>query len=266
MTARVALALAWLELRERLRDRWVLVISLLFASLAAGASLYGRSAGDAGAALTGPSLVTLVSLLMPLVGLVLGQDAIVGERERNTLGLLLSLPASRLGIVAGKYAGRLAALAIAGGLGIGAALLAAGPGQAGVLARLLGPTLLLGAAFLSLGFFISALARRQATAVSVTVAVWFLLVFFFDFGLLGLLVVTDGAVGGELIARLVAWNPAGLFRVVMMSRYGGPDVLAGLGAEAVLPPAWLEAVIWGCWLVLPVGLAGALLAWQREVR
>jgi Cu-processing system permease protein len=92
---RVGRALIWHELLERTRDRWVVVISLLFALLATGVGLYGRSAETDVAKLTGPSLVTLASLLVPLVALVLSHDAIVGERERNTLGLLLSLPVGR---------------------------------------------------------------------------------------------------------------------------------------------------------------------------
>ena len=92
---RVGRALIWHELLERTRDRWVLVISVLFALLASGVGLYGRSAEADVAKLTGPSLVTLASLLVPLVALVLSHDAIVGERERNTLGLLLSLPVGR---------------------------------------------------------------------------------------------------------------------------------------------------------------------------
>ena len=41
---RVGRALIWHEFLERTRDRWVLVISLLFALLAAAVGLYGRSA------------------------------------------------------------------------------------------------------------------------------------------------------------------------------------------------------------------------------
>lgn len=266
MSIRVAAALCRLELTERLRDRWVLVISSLFALLAAGASLYGRAAGEAGAALSGPSLVTLVSLLMPLVGLVLGQDAVVGERERNTLGLLLSLPTSRLGLVVGKYAGRLLALCLAGSVGIVAAMAASAPGQSSVLLGLLGPTLLLGAAFLSMGFLVSALCRRSATAVSVVVALWFLLVFFFDLGLLAALVVTDGAIGGTTIAALVQANPAGLFRLVMMSRFAGPDLLDALGVVGGMPGPVAEAAMWAGWIVLPVVAGGLLLGRQKETR
>ncbi|MFW6058460.1 MAG: ABC transporter permease, partial [Persicimonas sp.] len=179
---RIGRALAWHEFLERTRDRWVLVISVLFALLAAATSLYGRSAGADAAALTGPSLVTLISLFVPLVGGVLGHDAIVGERERNTLGLLLSLPASRIEILVAKFVGRLLAMATAVGLGLGGAMLVAGAEQAPVLARLFLPTLLLGAAFLSLGLLISTVVRRQTTAASLVIALWFVLIFFYDLG------------------------------------------------------------------------------------
>ena len=80
---RVARALAFHELLERTRDRWVLVVSVLFAALASAVSAYGESAGNGAtsASLTGPSLVTLASLFVPLVALVLSHDAIVGPRE-----------------------------------------------------------------------------------------------------------------------------------------------------------------------------------------
>jgi Cu-processing system permease protein len=161
---RVARALVLHELLERTRDRWVLVISVLFALLASAVSLYGRSAEVEVAKLTGPSLVTLVSLLVPLVAMVLSHDAIVGERERNTLGLLLSLPVSRLEVVLAKFVGRALALAVAVAAGLGLAMITSEPGGARSLWAMMGPTLILGLSFLSVGMLISACTRRQATA------------------------------------------------------------------------------------------------------
>ncbi len=263
---RVARALIAHELLERARDRWVLVVSLLFGLLAVGTSLYARSAGASADALTGPSLVTLVSLLVPLVGGVLGHDAIVGERERNTLGLLLSLPVARGEVVLAKFVGRAIALAIAIGIGLGAAALVGGGAQTAVLAGLFLPTLGLGAAFLSLGILISTLTSRQVTAASLTVAVWFLFVFFYDLGLLGLLVATDGAIAQDVIAQLVYANPAGLFRVQMMARLAGPEVLEGLGMTVGLPPTWVSAAIWSAWIAVPVGLSALMLTYSRRLR
>jgi len=262
---RVGRALVWHELLERTRDRWVLVISVLFALLALSVGLYGRTAEAEVAKLTGPSLVTLASLLVPLVALVLSHDAIVGERERNTLGLLLSLPVSRFEVVMAKLIGRGLALAVAVGLGLGAAMLASGPEGAATLLELLVPTLLLGLAFLSLGLLISTVTRRQVTAASVVVVVWFGLVFFYDLGVLGLLVLTDGAVSQGAVTGLVAGNPAGLYRIEMMHVFAGADALQDLGLELGLPGRGVSWLLWGSWIVLPAGLSGVLLSRQKVV-
>ncbi len=264
MIARVEIALAWHELLERLRDRWVLIISVLFALLASGVSLYGTSAEGAGAAVTGPSLVTLASLFVPLVAVVLGHDAIVGERERNTLGLVLSLPISKAGVVAAKFVGRMVAMSFAVGAGIVAAVLFAGEGQGAVIAQLLVPALMLGAAFLSIGIFVSASTTRQVTATSVVVAIWFLFVFFYDLGIMGLLVVTDGQIAQETVAWLTYANPAGLFRVEMMEAFGGPEVLEGLGMVAQLPSSAASTSLWIGWIIGPLAASGVLLA-RRKV-
>ncbi len=265
MMGRVGRALIWHELLERTRDRWVLVISVLFALLASGVGLYGRSAEADVAKLTGPSLVTLASLLVPLVALVLSHDAIVGERERNTLGLLLSLPVGRFEVVAAKFIGRSLALAAAVFLGLGAAMLVSEPGGARTLMMLMGPTLLLGLAFLSIGILISALTRRQATAASAVVVVWFGLVFFYDLGVLGLLVITDGGLPQSAVSALVVGNPAGLYRVQMMHELAGLEALQDLGVTTDLPGAAATWLLWSSWLVFPALISGALLARRKVV-
>lgn len=264
MLGRVARALLRQEFFERLRDRWVVTVSIVFALLATAVSLYGRSAEGNAAGLAGPSLVTLASLLVPLVALILSHDAIVGERDRNTLGLLLSLPVSRIGVVLAKYLGRAAALALAVVLGLGAAALATDAGQQGVLFSLIGPTLLLGLSFLSVGMLISSLVSRPVTATALVVNVWFLLVFFFDLGILGLLVLTDGGISGQTVATLVTANPAGLYRLQMMEALAGPSVLANLGTTASLPSGTTTALVWIAWIIGPVLVSGLLLT-QRKV-
>ncbi len=260
---RVGRALVWHELLERTRDRWVIVISVLFALLATAVSLYGRSLEVDVARLTGPSLVTLTALLVPLVAMVLSHDAIVGERERNTLGLLLSLPVGRVEVVFAKFLGRALALTASVVVGLGVAMLASDPAGANSLLQLLGPTLLLGLAFLSIGMLISATCRRQVTAASVVVVAWFLLVFFYDLGLLGLLVVTDGAISQQAVSSLVVANPAGLFRVQMMQAFAGPDVLRELGMTASLPDVVGMSAIWAAWVVLPSACSGVLLSREK---
>lgn len=263
---RVGRALCLHELRERTRDRWVLVISGLFALLASAVGLYGRSAEGNVAALTGPSLVTLASLFVPLVALALGYDAIVGERERNTLGLLLSLPVSRGEVVLAKFVGRGIALTIAVLLGLGAAMLAAAEGEARTLALLIGPTLLLGLAFVAIGMLVSTLASRQSVAASLVVVIWFLFVFFYDLGLLGLLVATDGDVPSWLVAGLVMANPAGLYRMQLVTALSGAETLSDVGLASALPGAGVTAAIWTAWILGPIAVSAAVLSLRRAFR
>ncbi len=262
---RVGLALLVHEFWERARDRWVLTISALFALLCSAVTLYGKGADGVGTQLTGPSLVTLTSLFVPLVALVLGHDAVVGERERNTLGMLLSLPVSRLEVVIAKFVGRLLALLCSIALGLGGALLVAG-GQATVLLRFALPTSLLGASFLAVGVLISSTSQRQVGAASLVVVTWFALVFFYDLGLLGLLVVSDGQVSPATIGWLVHLNPAGLFRTEMLRSFSGPGALDHLGVRAGSPGRAAEVLTWIGWSVLPLSLSALLLAREKEMR
>ncbi len=268
--SRVARALMWHELLERTRDRWVLVVSVLFAAMASAVSAYGSAGGHgeaaAGAALTGPSLVTLASLFVPLVALVLSHDAIVGERERNTLGLLLSMPVSRTEVVFAKFVGRGAALALSVVLGMGTAIAFAGSAQRSVLISLMLPTLLLGLAFLAIGLLLSTLAPRQSVAASLVVVVWFGLVFFYDLGLLGLLVASDGGVSENTIAHLVVANPAGLYRVAMMQSLLGGQALSDLGLSVELPSVAQRGLIWAAWIIGPTLLSAIILSKKRVLR
>jgi len=263
---RVGRALALHEFVERTRDRWVVVISSLFALMAAGVSLYGRAAEENAAMLTGPSLVTLASLLVPLVALVLGHDAICGERERNTLGLLLSLPAHAAEIVAAKLVGRLTALVLSVGIGLAVAVLLVDPAGRSTILFLAGPTMLLGASFLVLGAFLSVVTERPATAASLAVAAWFLLVFFYDLGLLGLLVLTDGSVPSGVVAALVAANPAGLYRVEMMAVLSGPTGFEELTRASLIPPRAVAVAIWATWTVGLGALSSFILARRKSHR
>ena len=98
--------LAGKELRDRPRNRWVLAVALVFIVF----SLLITYFGGAQQGLVGPrsleytitSLVSLVIYLIPLIALLLGFDAVVGERERGSLELLLALPVSRLELLLGK--------------------------------------------------------------------------------------------------------------------------------------------------------------------
>lgn len=89
-----ALVIARKEFRDGLRNKWVAAITLLLAALAFALTFIGSS--PTGLLEAKPLAVTVVSIssltifLIPLIALLLGYDAIVGEHERGCLLLMLT--------------------------------------------------------------------------------------------------------------------------------------------------------------------------------
>ena len=124
------LAVAAKEFRDRLRNRWVLAVAIVFAAFSFAITYFGGAGegriGPSSIELTIASLVSLVIYLIPLIALLLGFDSIVGERERGSLDLLLALPITRLELLLGKFLGLAAALTAStvAGFGLVAVVLA----------------------------------------------------------------------------------------------------------------------------------------------
>jgi Cu-processing system permease protein len=208
------------------------------------------------------SLVSLVIYLIPLIALMLGFDAIVGERERGSLDLLLTMPITRLELLLGKYLGLAAALTCSTLLGFaivailmlrqfsGAALLHFG----GFVAS----SVLLGLAFLSIAVLISVLARDRTRASGLAIGAWFCFVLVFDLLLLGALVATGGAWAGDSVAWLLMLNPADVYRVLNV--FSLDDVRVMYGLTSVVPTALarpsLLVFFMLLWIALPLALAG----------
>lgn len=262
-------AVAHKEFRDRLRNRWVLAVTLIFAAFSFAITWFGGAGqgliGPASLELTIASLVSLVIYLIPMIALLLGFDSIVGERERGSLDLLLALPVTRPELLLGKYLGLAAALSAATLLGLAgvAVLLVVRFGDAGLYSYggFMFSAVLLGLAFLSLAMLLSTLARDRAHASGLAIAIWFVLVLVFDLLLLGLLVATGGDLGGWLDGDRVAWllllNPADVFRILNV--FSLDDVRRSYGLASLVPPAlgnpWLMGLAMGVWIALPLLLA-----------
>jgi len=265
MEARQILTLAAKELRDRLRNRWVLAVALVFVVFSlviayAGGAQQG-AVGLRSIEFTIASLVSLVIYLVPLIALLLGFDAIVGERERGSLDLLLALPITRGELLLGKYLGLAAALALAmlAGLAAVGGVLWQQFGRAGLFhyAGFVGSALLLGLAFLSLAVALSVVARDRTRASGLAIMLWFFFVLVFDLLLLGALVASGGSYGGEAFPYLLLLNPADVFRILNV--FSLDDMRSLYGLTSIVPPAlanpWLMAVAMLAWIVAPLGLA-----------
>lgn len=259
------LTLAAKEFRDRLRNRWVLAVALVFTVFSLVIAYFGgASQGQVGLRsieFTIASLVSLVIYLIPLIALLLGFDAIVGERERGSLDLLLALPITRLELLLGKYLGLAAALTLStlAGFGLVALLLFQQYSWAGLYHYLgfMVSSVLLGLAFLSLAVLMSVIARERTRASGLAIAMWFFFVLVFDLLLLGGLVATGGSYGGDAFAYLLLLNPADVFRILNV--FSLEDVRTLYGLASIVPPAlarpWLMGSVMLAWIVVPLALA-----------
>ncbi|MEQ8354048.1 MAG: ABC transporter permease subunit [Kiloniellaceae bacterium] len=274
---RAAFVIAGQEIRVGLRNRWIVATTLLLAALALSLTLLGSApSGTLGAdplAIVVVSLSSLTIFLLPLIALLLSFDAVVGEQERGTLILLLAHPVARWQVVAGKFLGHAAILAIATVVGYGGALAAlslSGGGLEGdwpAFAAMLGSSVLLGAAFLALGTLASVVVRERATAAGIAVAVWLVFVLLYDMALLGILVADQGRiVGPGLLDALLLLNPADAYRLFNLTGSDSVSVYAGMsgpgesgpGTSGLTPPALLAALV--AWAAVPLALATAIFA------
>ena len=259
------LTIAAKEFRDRMRNRWVLAVALVFTVFSLVIAYFGGAqqgaVGFRSIEFTIASLVSLVIYLIPLIALLLGFDAIVGERERGSLDLLLALPITRLELLLGKYLGLAAALTLStlAGFGLVAVLLFQQLSWAGLYhyAGFMLSSVLLGLAFLSLAVLLSVLARDRTRASGLAIALWFFFVLVFDLLLLGTLVGTGGRFGGETFAWLLLLNPADVFRILNV--FSLDDVRTLYGLASIVPSSLGRPVVLGgvmlAWIALPLAVA-----------
>jgi Cu-processing system permease protein len=265
MIARI-LAIAGTELKIALRNRWVLIATLLMILFALALTFAGAApTGALGVDLLTVSVASMTTLsvyLAPLLALLMSFDAVAGEIERGGLALLLTYPVSRTEILLGKFVAHLCTLVFAIAVGFGVAGMAAGAaGGAGVesltaLARLVWTSVLLGATFLALGYAISALTRNPGAAAGLAAALWLVFVVLYDLGLLGALVYDDG---GDFTRHVFPWllaaNPADAFRLYNVAASESVALATGLTGAAEALPRWTALISLGAWPAAALALA-----------
>jgi Cu-processing system permease protein len=256
------------ELRDRIRNRWVAAVAGVFAVFALLIAYFGPaqqgSVGFHSIELTIASLVSLVIYLVPLIVLILGYDTIVGERERGTLDLLLSMPVTRVELLLGKFVGLSGALAVStvAGFGLAGALLAWQLDLGSTLryAVFVGSALLMGMAFLSMALAVSVVARDRAQAGGLAVAVWFFFVLVFDLLLVGGLVLTGGGGAAAAFPYLLLVNPADVFRILNV--FNLEEVRSIYGLATVMPAALGNPWLLGSFMLASIIATLSFAAWR----
>lgn len=272
------LIIAAKEIRESIRNRWVLAATLLLAALALSLTFLGSApTGHVGVRALDVVVVSLSSLtifLVPLIALLISHDAVVGEMERGTMLLLLSYPVARWQVLLGKFCGHLAVLAFSTCIGYGAAaaaLLATGTEIAAdsltAFAAMIASSILLGAVFVAIGYLVSALVRDRGTAAGVCIGLWLVLVLVYDMALLGLLVLDQGrSISGGVLDALLLLNPTDAYRLFNLTGFANVNLFSGMaglsGSTGLGAPVLLSAL--ALWTIVPLALA-SLAFGRREL-
>lgn len=258
----------WIIVR---RNRWLGMATLVMVLFALALTFAGSApTGTIGVDLLTVSVASMTTLsvyLAPLLALMMAFDSIAGEIERGGLALILSYPVSRAEILLGKFLAHLAALAIAmiAGFGSAGAVAALNGGadadSLAALLRLIATSVILGAAFLALGYVMSALCRSSTAAAGLCAGLWLVFVVLFDLGLLGAVVFDNGGTFTRVFFPWVmAANPADAFRLWNVSASDGVALTTGLTGAANSLPVWAAPLSLLAWPFLALGLARVLFA------
>ena len=257
------------EVRDSLRNRWVLAATMLLAALALSLGFLGST--PTGSVQVDPLTVTVVSLsslsifLIPLIAMLLSYDALIGEIERGTMALLLSYPVSRVQILAGKFIGHIIILTLATAAGYGLAGIALQLANGGIdiaawkpFALLIAASVVLGAAFLAMGYVISAKVKERGTAAGVAIGVWLFFVVIFDMTLLGVLVAdSEQTITAPVVEGILLLNPADIYRLLNLTGYENTAMYAGMAGLSeqisLTVPVLLAAQV--LWVFVPLVLA-----------
>ncbi|MFC6835575.1 ABC transporter permease [Halomarina ordinaria] len=258
------------DVRDAARSGSLLAVTLLFV-LVAGfwaaiqhvPPMYGESDVPTSTLALLNSMGQPMAFFVPLLGLGIAYDSIVGERDSGSIRLALSLPNTRREVVLGKFIGRSAVLtaAILTGYAVVAviALLTYESFAVGefVLYTLL--TVLYGAVYVAIGIGFSSVMRSQPAALAGATGLYVLFQLGWDVVTAVLQTVTVGYVppesgvpGWVLLVHLL--NPTaaiGYATRTIIPEFA--EITAYPVSDAAYVQGWVGFLVLAAWLVLSLG-------------
>ena len=264
MQINVFLSVAKKEIIDNIRNKWVILVSVMFALLTLVISYFGSlgSSGWQNLGMTISGMTQLGSFLLSIVAFMLGYATIIGEIERGSMSALLSLSATRLEIVVGKFLGlgAVLCLTILVGYGVAGIVIAFNISNVDYLQYLtfIGITMLFGLVFLSVALFFSTVFSKRSTALGGTIFLWFLFNIILPIVFVGLLATTIDFTTATLESQFVApdwyhflnlFNPISVYSILITITIG--PVQSSTGAGFIPNPSWYSTSL----------LLGVLLLW-----
>ena len=172
-----SLIIAKKEIMDNIRNKWIIIITIIFVLLTILAS-YGGSYGQGWKSLelTIVVMILLVQIIISIIGLILGYASISGEIEQGSLSSLVAQPVTRLEILLGKFLGLGAVLSFTILVGFGIAGLIIGINVPNVnfggYFLFIVASILIGLVFLSLSLFYSSFFKKRSTSMGMAIFTW----------------------------------------------------------------------------------------------
>lgn len=256
------------EFADNVRSRWIVALIAIFLILTI-ASAFMAGGGSVGEMdLTVGVLMTISSMLVPIIAIMLGYATISGEAESGALSVVLACPVRRSEVLLGKFLGlgSVICFSILVGFGVSGMIIAGTTGHAqwgGYVVFIL-LTMLLGLLYVSLSISFSALLKRRVTSLGAGVVLFF---WGMIIGMIwmGLYMATGGSMNDLILgdaSSLPNWfwfevflSPQDGNQVAAMLAFGQPKFL---GFEFDLP-SWINlyslAFAQLLWTIIPLMLA-----------
>jgi Cu-processing system permease protein len=263
-------AIAKKEFLDNIRSKWILLISLIFIVLTILSAYVSSGSSDelfGGFEATVVSLMSIYTLLIPIISILLGFSTIAGEAEAGALSVVLSYPVKRVEVLLGKYLGLGSVLAVTPiiGFGFSGIIIAAVIGAEEGLAFLafIALAIVFGLMYLSLIICLSALARNRVRAIAAGVGLFFWAMIF-GVIIMSIYIGTGGnimdlmtgqATYPDWLFASIIFSPGDLNQMAVMKAFGLNQAM-GIQIEA---PDWMSMafllVVQLLWIVIPLILA-----------
>lgn len=265
-----AMIIAARETKLGFRNPWAYSFLALFSFFTLTVLLIGSQTNIEGYTHSTGSLLNLVLYLLPLMTLLLGSFTVTAEKEEGGWQLLSTYSLSSFSLLTGKYLGLTAVLFTIVGFSFGFAGLAGGiigrQFSLQLIAFFYFASLLLVFVFLGIAVWIGAVAKNRWQALTIAVALWFVLILAWPTLLISFLGLLPYPAIKPVLMGLVFLNPAELVRIFMVLRIGGG---ASFGPEYYLWVQWLKTgagatvFLLVCLAWIAAGLGFATLRWER---
>lgn len=256
------------EIMDNIRNKWILLMTGIFAALTLLVSYFGSlGQGWQELGLTIAGMMTLVQYLIPIIGLMLGYSAIVGEIERGSLNALLSFPLKRIEVLIGKFLGLGGVLSIAllVGFGIAGVVIGLNVSEVDVVQYLtfLLSSVLLGLVFVAISLLASSFFENRSTAMGMAVFLWFFFTMIWNLIIAGI-AIASGGINEMLTNGFPDWyyavniiNPISAYGT-LVSLNVGPVSASPIDDILSTPEfysSWLMVMILLLWTILSLVLA-----------